>query len=183
MEPTSLPEPPPPPPYGTVIPPTLPAAATAATATRQRRHAHVTLRPGHVTSGWATVFWVGWLLVAGGFAAVWYSSRVTGLSTWWLGPESAPRPWFFVPFVAPIALAVMALKITRRLPWWGVGGAAFTAVIAAFDVADVPKYAAVEFALAAAGLMLSVAAFAGMLRAARPDATPDPEPGTGTPSE
>ena len=121
--------------------------------------------------------------MAGGFAAVWYSSRVTGLSTWWLGPESGPRPWFFVPFIAPIALAVMALKITRYLPWYGIGGAIVSAVVAAFDVADVPKYATVEFALAAAGLMLSGAAFAGMLRppSARPDVASSE--GTGTAQE
>lgn len=129
------------------------------------------------------MFWVGWLLVAGGFAAVWYSSRVTGLSTWWLGPESSPRPWFFVPFIAPIALAVMALKITRHLPWWGLAGAVVSAVIAAFDVADVPKYAAVEFALAGAGLMLSAASFAGMLRPAPPQPLAGPDASTGTPSE
>ena len=157
----------------------LPEPAPVPSA-RARRHAHVTLQPGHVTSGWATLFWVGWLLVAGGFAAVWYSSRVTGLSTWWLGPRSSPAPWFFVPFVAPIALAVLALKITRRLPWFGIGAALLTAIIAVFDIADVPKYATIEFALAGAGLMLSLATFAGMLRRPRAE---DVAPGTGTPSE
>ena len=32
-----------------------------------------------------------WLFVVASFIAVWVSSRNTGLSTWWLGPESQPR--------------------------------------------------------------------------------------------
>lgn len=123
------------------------------------------------------MYWLGWLLVAGGFGAVWYSARVTGLSTWWLGPESEPRVLLcLVPFIAPFALAFLAIRITRHLPWYGIGGAVVTAAIAAGDLADVPRYAAIEFALAGAGLAVSVASFAGMLRAAEP-ALDEPQAG------
>ena len=71
-----------------------------------------------------------------------------------------------LPFVAPFALAFLAIRVTRFLPWFGVGGAVITAAIAAGDLADVPRFAAIEFALAGAGLAVSVASFAGMLRAA-----------------
>ncbi|MDO8392640.1 MAG: hypothetical protein Q7V57_19365 [Actinomycetota bacterium] len=130
----------------------------------------ITLRPGHLLAGWATMFWLGWLLVGGSFGAVWYSSRVTGLSTWWLGPETEPRLFLLniVPFVAPFGLAFLALRSARYLPWWGILGALLSAGIAAGDLADEPRYAIIEFALAAAGLLISVAAFAGMLRAASP---------------
>jgi hypothetical protein len=163
-----------------ILPPApapTPAPADAPAPAHRRRGWQVTPRPGHLTGGWATVYWLGWLLVAGGFGAVWYSARVTGLSTWWLGPESEPRVLLcLVPFIAPFALAFLAIRITRHLPWYGIGGAVVTAAIAAGDLADVPRYAAIEFALAGAGLAVSVASFAGMLRAAEP-ALDEPQAG------
>ena len=62
------------------------------------------MQPGTVTGPWTMAFWAGWLLVAGGFAAVWFSSRTTGLSTWWLGPESSPSVHYnLVPFITQAA--------------------------------------------------------------------------------
>ncbi len=115
------------------------------------------------------MFWTGWLLIAGSFVAVWASSRWVGLSTWWLGPASEPRFILIslLPLVAPIALSIGGLRRVRWLPWWGVGGAAVTAGIAAFDVSRVPGFAAVEFALAGAGLLVSLACTAGMYRRSR----------------
>ena len=133
-------------------------------ASKKRRV--VVLRPGHLLPGWGNVFWIGWLLVGGGFGAVWYSSRVTGLSTWWLGPQTEPRIWFHpLPFIAPFTLSFLALRITRRLPWYGIGGALVAAAIAAGDLGREPRYAAIEFALAGAGMAVSLASFAGLLRA------------------
>lgn len=125
-------------------------------------------RPGQLTHGWSTAFWVAWAGVGGGFAAVWYSARVTGFSTWWLGPETAPRLIVvsLAPFVAPLALAVMGFVGRRRLPWWGMLGAAVTALVAWGDVGRVNGYAAVELSLALGGLLVSLAAFAGVLRPA-----------------
>ena len=153
-----------------ILPP-VPKAAPAADPgegplpVTRRGHGHTQPRPGHITGGWATTFWIGWLLIACAFGAVWYSSRTTGLSTWWLGPESEPRLFTSpLPFIAPFVLAFLAIRVTRHLPWFGIGGAVITALIAAGDLADEPKYAAIEFALAGAGLAISVACFAGMLR-------------------
>lgn len=123
---------------------------------------------GQLSAGWSTVFWIGWMLIAGSFGAIWYSSRLIGLSTWWLGPDTDPRLILvnLLPFTVPLALGVAGFKSLRRLPWWGIGGAAFVAAIAAFDISRVPGYAAIEFGLAGAGLCISVASFAGMFRAA-----------------
>jgi hypothetical protein len=130
------------------------------------------LRAGHLTTNWSTAFWLGWALVAGGFAAVWYSSRITGMATWWLGPETAPRIILvsLIPFTAPIGLAVMTLTHRRWLPYWGVLGAAITAAVAAGDIGGPARYFVVEFALAAGGLLVSVASIAGLLRDAPTDA-------------
>jgi hypothetical protein len=111
--------------------------------------------------------------VAGGFAAVWYSARVTGFATWWLGPETAPRLILIsiAPFLAPIALAITGFLGVRRLPWWGIAGAIVTALVAWGDIGRVNGYAATEFALALGGLLVSLAAFAGVLRTGEPAPT------------
>lgn len=133
-------------------------------------HPHRPVRPGQLTTNWSTVFWLAWAGVAGGFAAVWYSSRLTGLATWWLGPETEPRLILvsFVPFLAPLALAISALTHRRWLPWFGILGSLVTAAVAAGDVGRPARYHLVEFLLAAAGFLVSVASFAGMYRAADP---------------
>lgn len=132
------------------------------------------LRPGNLTANWTTVFWLAWAGVAAGFAAVWYSARITGMATWWLGPETAPRLILvsLIPFVAPLGLAVMALAHRRWMPWFGIGGAVVTALVAAGDIGGPARYFAVEFALAAGGLLVSVASFAGMLRDAPAETLP-----------
>ena len=124
------------------------------------------LRPGNLTHGWSTVFWLSWAGVAGGLAGVWYSSRITGLATWWLGPEVAPRLILInlLPFVAPLGLCVMALSHHRWLSHWGIAGAIATALIAVFDIGHVRGYAVAEFVLAGGGLAVSLASFAGLLR-------------------
>lgn len=145
---------PPPPP----LPDGPPAAGTRAV---------IDAEPGQLTSGWGTVFWVGWLLIAASFVAVWYSSRLIGLATWWLGPATDPQLILvnLLPLTVPLALAFAGFRAARRLPWWGIGGAAFVAAIAIFDLRTVPGYAAIEFSLAIAGLCISVASFAGVFRA------------------
>jgi hypothetical protein len=122
---------------------------------------------GQLDSFFTTAFWIGWVGVAAGMAAVWYSSRILGFATWWLGPESQPR--FIVvsllPFVAPLALAVMALLHRPWLPFLGILGAAITALVAVGDVGGPAGYWVAELVLAGGGLAVSLAAFAGMYRA------------------
>jgi hypothetical protein len=124
------------------------------------------LRPGNLTARWTTTFWLGWAGVAGGFVAVWYSSRVTGLATWWLGPEAEPRSVLvnLLPFVAPLGLCVLALAHRRWVPILGILGAAVTVVVGAIDLGRIRGYGVIELVLAGAGLAVSVASFAGMLR-------------------
>lgn len=113
------------------------------------------------------MFWIGWALVGASFGAVWYSSHLTGFATWWLGPKSEPRYFLTpLPFVAPLALSIMALRGARRLPWFGLGGSVVCAAIAAGDLGVRTGYALVEFAIAASALLISVASFAGILQPA-----------------
>jgi hypothetical protein len=123
-------------------------------------------RPGNLTPGWSTVFWLSWVGVAAGLVTVWYSSRVTGLATWWLGPEVEPRFILvtLLPFAAPIALSVLALSHRRWLPYWGIAGSIATAIVGLVDLGRVRGYGVVELVLALAGLAVSLASFAGLLR-------------------
>ena len=143
--------PPPPPPVATVTPFMLPAR---------------TVRAGQLTVAWGRFLLGTWLFAVASFIAIWVSSRNTGLSTWWLGPETEPR--FIVinllPFVAPVAVCLTCQLALRRLPWIGIGAALVTAAIAAGDISRVPGYAVAEFAVAAGGLLSSLACFAGVLR-------------------
>jgi len=140
-------------------------------------------RPGQLTARWSSYFWIGWLLVVGSLVAVWYSSRTTGLSTWWLGAPAEPRLILvnLFPFSVPLALCLGGLSGARRLPWYGIGGAVFLAVIAAFDIRRVPGYAAIEFLCAGAGLLISLASFAGMFRNGPPTDEPLAPPAAGEP--
>jgi hypothetical protein len=124
------------------------------------------VRAGNLTPRWTTTFWLGWAGVAGGFVSVWYSSRVTGLATWWLGPEAEPRFLLvnLLPFAAPLGLCALALSHRRWLPVLGIVGAVATAIIGAVDLDHVRGYGIIELLLAAAGFGLSAASFAGMLR-------------------
>lgn len=123
-------------------------------------------RPGDLTERWATLFGTGWLLVAICLVAVWVSSRTTGLSTWWLGPESQPRSVIvnLAPYLAPVALALGAYWRTRWLPWLGLLGALAVGATALGDAGRVKGYALVEAAAALSGLLTSLASFAGMYR-------------------
>jgi hypothetical protein len=127
------------------------------------------MRPGDVSAGWTLVFAIGWVGVIVGFAAVWNASIQLGLSTWWLGP-AADRNALVVrllPFVAPALCVLAAAARLRWLPWYGVVAALVTAGIAIGDLGRVTGLALVELLLAVCGLLVSIAATAGMYRRAR----------------
>lgn len=100
------------------------------------------------------------------WSGVWKASRELGIATWWLGPISAPRPILvtLVPFVAPAAMAVLALNNARRLPWFGLGAAAAGALVGSVDLSYIRRLGIVELLIAAAGAAVSVASFTGMYR-------------------
>jgi hypothetical protein len=122
--------------------------------------------PGVLDPFFTTVFWVSWVGVAAGFGAVWFSARTLGFTTWWLGPEGDQRHIVvsLLPFVTPIFLAVGALRRQPYMPWLGLGGAAVTAVVGAFDIGRPAAYWMAELLIAVGGALVSVASLAGMHR-------------------
>lgn len=127
-----------------------------------------TVRPGQLSTGWANVHAVAWAGVCLGLGVVAIASRRMGLSVWWLGPETNPTPFFVtvVPFVMPAVAVLWTLAGRTRAPLVGVLAAIATAGVAAGDLSRVRGLAAVEFALAVGGLLVSLAAFSGVLRPA-----------------
>jgi hypothetical protein len=124
------------------------------------------VRAGELTAGWSVIFGLSWLAVGVAMAAVWNVSRQLGLSTWWLGPRSQPRPVLvmMLPFVAPTLLAAAAFRRVRYLPHFGLAGAGATAAIAVGDLGRVRGIGLVELFIAAAAAAVSLAAFTGMYR-------------------
>lgn len=101
-----------------------------------------------------------------GLGAVWVSSRTTGLSTWWIGPEARPASVLVsvIPFVLPTAVVIGVLAGARHMAWLGLAASLSTAAVGIGDLNRVAAYGIVELALAAGGLLVTVAAFAGTYR-------------------
>lgn len=126
-------------------------------------------RPHQLSTPWRIVFGVGWGGVVLCLAAVWTSSRTMGLSTWWLGAPADPMPLVVqvLPFVLPIAMVAGAFRNVRFLPLCGVFSAGVLAAIAVGDLEPFHRYGVVEAAVATAGMLVSLASFAGLLRPER----------------
>lgn len=123
-------------------------------------------RSGELTVPWRTtvlVTWVGIVLV---YASVWRTARTMGLSTWWLGPPATPRVLVvqLLPFLAPLAMVIAASRPTRYLPVAGVLASLAGAAIAAGDLGRFDRLALLQLVAAGAGLLVSVASLAGVLR-------------------
>jgi hypothetical protein len=123
-------------------------------------------RTGQLSPGWRLAFGIGWAAIIVGYAAVWQTSRVIGLSTWWLGADAEPRSLLInlLPFYGPILVTAAAVANWRYLPYLGIGVAAVGAAIGAGDLGRVEWLAVVELVLAGAALCISVASLAGMYR-------------------
>lgn len=121
---------------------------------------------GELTARWNRFFLLSWLFVIASLIAVWVSSRNTGLSTWWLGPETEPRSIFInlLPFAVPVVMCLLAQLAVRHLPLYGVVGALSGAVIAIGDIDRVPGLAVAELSIAGGALLISIASLAGMAR-------------------
>jgi hypothetical protein len=146
-----------------VAPPTTPEHPVAA-----RRP-----RPGELTPAWRIVLIVTWIGVFLAYMAVWKASEEIGIGTWWLGPRSTPQPVVvrLVPFAVAAVFVVLAGYHVRRMPWISLGGAVVLAAIAVPDLSRSTGLATVEFVIAGAVAVVSLAATTGTYRAAaaRPD--------------
>jgi hypothetical protein len=128
---------------------------------------------GQLAPAWRLIFGLGWGAIIACQAALWETSRVVGLSTWWLGADAQPHVILvqMLPFYAPLLVMVSAISNWRYAPVLGVSAAVVGAAIGAGDLTRVRWIAVVELVLAGAALCISAASLAGMYRAARPAAS------------
>src|SRR4051812_31711486 len=70
---------------------------------------------GQLTPGWRLAFGLAWAAIVAGNAAVWESSRVIGLSTWWLGADAEPQVLVIelLPFYGPLIVTIAAISMWR----------------------------------------------------------------------
>jgi hypothetical protein len=116
---------------------------------------------------WRLVLTLGWTGVFFAFAAVWKASEEIGLATWWLGPRSAPQPVVvrLLPFVLAIAVGAVVVANWHAAVWVSLAGSALIALLACFDITRSGGLALIEFAIAAAIALVTVASFSGRYRA------------------
>lgn len=126
-------------------------------------------RAGQLNPRWRLAFGIGWAAIIVGQISVWESSRVIGLSTWWLGADSQPHPLLLqlLPFYGPLLVTVAAISNWRYAPYMGIVVALSGAAIGVGDLDRVQWIATVELVLGFAALCISVASLAGMYRPAR----------------
>lgn len=128
------------------------------------------LRPGQLEWTWATIVAIGWALVIAGLVALGVAGRRLGVPPWWLGPETDPQPLpvWVAPFVLPGATLLMAVLNLRRTLVVSLAASVSCGLLALADAADSPGVALGEALLGLAGLLVTVAATAGVVRRATP---------------
>ena len=116
------------------------------------------------------MFGLAWAAIIAGQAAVWESSRVIGLSTWWLGADAEPRFLLLqlLPFYGPLVVTIGAISNWRYVSYLGIAVAVVGLAIGAGDLGRVRWIAAVELVLAGSALLISIASLAGMYRRLEP---------------
>ena len=118
---------------------------------------------------WRLAFGLGWAAVVVCNAAIWETSRVIGLSTWWLGADAEPRMLLIqlLPFYGPILVTVAAVSNWRYVPYLGIVVGLAGAAIGVGDLSRVRWLATVELVLAASAVCISAASLVGMYRRVR----------------
>lgn len=116
----------------------------------------------HLSSTWARLLAVSWILVAVATGITATASARTGKSLWWLNGSVAANVAFSVIFYA-VFVAVIRLAMNRngRAPLAGAVVAVLLGASAALDLGRAGGSALVVLALSGAGLLASIAAFAG----------------------
>jgi hypothetical protein len=132
-------------------------------------------RVGELTRAWRIALTVTWVAAFAAYMAVWKVSDELGLATWWIGPRSNPQPMAvrLIPFLITATGAAIAGSHLTRVPWTSLAGAGSLALVAAGDLSRSGGIATIEFAIAGAVALVSLASFTGRYRRAAAGDTAD----------
>lgn len=115
---------------------------------------------------WAAITVVTWLGITAALAAVAIASRNVGKPTWWLGTASDPTfvALWFLPFCAPIAAIIAAVRYARWATFVGIGASLAIAAIAVVDIEATPGVALMEIIIAGCAMATAIVSLAGRPR-------------------
>jgi len=121
---------------------------------------------GSLTKPWVNAVIISQLLITGSLLTLTFSARAIGKPTWWLGSLHDPAFFllWFLPFVAPIAMLVTVVKLSRFLPYIGLASTLFLVAISISDLSRTPGIAIGEIAIAVCMALTTIAALAGRRR-------------------
>lgn len=125
---------------------------------------------GQLSVGWQLMVGAAWVAAFFAYASVWKTSEEIGIGTWWLGPRAEPQPTVIrlIPFSVCVVVVIAAMYNPRRLWMASTFASLCVAAIAAPDISRSGGLAAIEFAIAAAVLLVSVASLTGVGRGDQP---------------
>jgi hypothetical protein len=124
------------------------------------------MQPGQLSPRWSLAFGLGWVAITLGMAAVWHVGWQLGQGTWWAGPRGRTPVTAPLVMLIPVSMVLATWMQWRNLPIFGVIASFGIAVIGVLDLGDRTGLAVVQLALGLAGVMISIAARAGMYRSA-----------------
>lgn len=122
--------------------------------------------PGQLTEGWRWALAVTWALLLPALLALADAASSFGKPTWWMSDTSRAAWQSPLPFLAPLIVTAAAAANWRRWPLAALVGVLGLGATAVADAGRTPSVALGEAALAAAGLLVSVACLAGRVRRA-----------------
>lgn len=131
-------------------------------------------RPGELTLGWRWVLTLGWVAVVVGLFAVTDAATALHKPPFWVGRGLL----VVLPFLLPLATAVLAFNNHRFAAWVGWGAVFALALLAVIDRRQTPGIAASLGVLALIGAMTTGAAMAGRMPTSPPARTTSPPPPT-----
>ena len=119
---------------------------------------------------------VGWMALALALACVGASSQIIGRPVWWLDDQrfstSLLAIFLILVFAVPLGVALWSMASGPFVPHVSFLGTVELAVLAITERHSSPGSAVVLGTLAVAGLLLSVASFAGLHRLAQNSGEP-----------
>ena len=121
---------------------------------------------GSLTKSWTIAVVATHLLITGSLIALAISAQTVGKPTWWLASQTN-GPFsilLVVPFLAPAAVIITALRASRFVALAGLLATAILAITSIVDISRSPGIALGEAILAGCTALTTIAAIAGRRR-------------------